>query len=204
MIEFVFNSFVALLVVVDPPGMAPIFAALTRGYPEKRKRETAIRATVLGATILLVFALVGTALLEALGIGLAAFRIAGGVLLFLLALDMIFASSMGLRSRTVREQEEESYQQDVSVFPLAIPLLAGPGSITTVLLYTGERSVTELALFVAVLLSVLLLTLASLLLAPLIVGLLGETGANVLSRVLGVLLAALGVQFVLDGIQASF
>jgi multiple antibiotic resistance protein len=204
MIEFVFNSFVTLLVVVDPPGMAPIFAALTRGYPQKRKRETAIRATVLGATILLVFALVGTALLEALGIGLPAFRIAGGVLLFLLALDMIFASSTGLRSKTVREQEEESYQQDVSVFPLAIPLLAGPGSITTVLLYTGERSATELAVFVAVLLSVLLLTLASLLLAPLIVGLLGETGANVLSRVLGVLLAALGVQFVLDGIQASF
>jgi multiple antibiotic resistance protein len=204
MIEFVFNSFVTLLVVVDPPGMAPIFAALTRGYPQKRKRETAIRATVLGATILLVFALVGTALLEALGIGLPAFRIAGGVLLFLLALDMIFASSTGLRSKTVREQEEESYQQDVSVFPLAIPLLAGPGSITTVLLYTGERSATELVVFVAVLLSVLLLTLASLLLAPLIVGLLGETGANVLSRVLGVLLAALGVQFVLDGIQASF
>jgi multiple antibiotic resistance protein len=204
MIEFVFDSFVTLLVVVDPPGMAPIFAALTRGYPQKRKRETAIRATVLGATILLVFALVGTALLEALGIGLPAFRIAGGVLLFLLALDMIFASSTGLRSKTVREQEEESYQQDVSVFPLAIPLLAGPGSITTVLLYTGERSATELAVFVAVLLSVLLLTLASLLLAPLIVGLLGETGANVLSRVLGVLLAALGVQFVLDGIQASF
>jgi multiple antibiotic resistance protein len=204
MLEFVFNSFVTLLVVVDPPGLAPIFAALTRGYPEKRKRETAIRATVLGATILLVFALVGTALLEALGIGLPAFRIAGGVLLFLLALDMIFASSTGLRSKTVREQEEESYQQDVSVFPLAIPLLAGPGSITTVLLYTGERSATELALFVAVLLLVLLLTLASLLLAPLIMGLLGETGANVLSRVLGVVLAALGVQFVLDGIQASF
>ncbi len=204
MTEFAFNSFVALLVVVDPPGMAPIFAALTRGYPQKRKRETAIRATVLGATILLVFALVGTALLEALGIGLPAFRIAGGVLLFLLALDMIFASSTGLRSKTVREQEEESCQQDVSVFPLAIPLLAGPGSITTVLLYTGERSATELAVFVAVLLSVVLLTLASLLLAPLIVGLLGETGANVLSRVLGVLLAALGVQFILDGIQASF
>ena len=204
MLEFVFNSFVTLLVVVDPPGLAPIFAALTRGYPEKRKRETAIRATVIGATILLVFALVGTALLEALGIGLAAFRIAGGVLLFLLALDMIFASSTGLRSKTVREQEEESYQQDVSVFPLAIPLLAGPGSITTVLLYTGERSATELALFVAVLLSVVLLTLAALLLTPRIMRLLGETGANVLSRVLGVLLAALGVQFVLDGIQASF
>ncbi len=204
MLEFVFNSFVTLLVVVDPLGFAPIFAALTRGYPEKRKRETAIRATVVGATILLFFAFVGAALLEALGIGLAAFRIAGGVLLFLVALDMIFASPTGQRSRTLREQKEISYEHDdVSVFPLAIPFLAGPGSITTVLLYTGERSATELALFVAVLLSVVLLTLASLLLAPRIMRLLGETGASVLSRVLGVLLAALGVQFVLDGIQAS-
>jgi multiple antibiotic resistance protein len=104
-LELVFNSFVTLLVVVDPLGLAPIFAALTRGYPEKRKREAAIRGTMLGAVILLIFALVGDALLGALGIGLPAFRTAGGILLFLLALDMIFASPAGLRSRTVREQE---------------------------------------------------------------------------------------------------
>ncbi len=203
MLEFVFNSFVTLLVVVDPLGLAPIFAALTKGYPEKRKRETAIRGTVLGAAILFLFALAGNELLGALGISIPAFRIAGGILLFLLALDMIFASPTGLRSRTVREQEEESYEQDISVFPLAIPLLAGPGAITTVLLYTGERSASELAAFVAVLLAILLLTLAALLLAPHIMRLFGETGANVLSRVLGVLLAALAVQFVLDGIGAS-
>jgi multiple antibiotic resistance protein len=153
---------------------------------------------------LLLFAFAGDTLLEALGIGIPAFRIAGGVLLFLLSLDMIFASPAGLRSRTVREQEEISYEQDVSVFPLGIPLIAGPGAITTVLLYTGERSATELAVFVAVLLAVLLITLASLLLAPRIMRLFGETGSNVLTRVLGVLLAALGVQFVLDGIGASF
>lgn len=203
MLEFVFNSFVTLLVVVDPLGLAPIFAALTRGYPEKRKRETAIRGTVLGTAILLLFAFAGDALLGALGIGIPAFRIAGGILLFLLALDMIFASPAGLRSRTVREQEEISYEHDVSVFPLAIPLLAGPGAITTVLLYTGERSAAELSAFVAVLLAVLLLTLAALLLAPHIMRLFGETGSNVLSRVLGVLLAALAVQFVLDGLGAS-
>ncbi len=156
MLEFVFNSFVTLLVVVDPLGLAPIFAALTRGYPEKRKREAAIRGTTLGAAILFLFALVGDVLLEALGIGIPAFRIAGGILLFFLALDMIFASPTGLRARTVREQEEISYEHDVSVFPLAIPLVAGPGAITTVLLYTGERSATELAVFVAVLLVVLL------------------------------------------------
>jgi multiple antibiotic resistance protein len=202
-LEFVFNSFVTLLVVVDPLGLAPIFAALTRGYPEKRKREAAIRGTTLGAAILFLFALVGDVLLEALGIGIPAFRIAGGVLLFLLSLDMIFASPTGLRSRTVREQEEISYEHDVSVFPLAIPLLAGPGAITSVLLYTGERSATELVAFVAVLLTVLLLSLVSLLLAPRIMRLFGETGSNVLTRVLGVLLAALAVQFVLDGIGAS-
>lgn len=203
MSEFVFNSFVTLLVVVDPLGLAPIFAALTRGYPQKRKRETALRGTMLGTAILLIFALVGDILLDALGIGIPAFRIAGGVLLFLLSLDMIFASPEGLRSRTTREQEEDDFSQDVSVFPLAIPLLAGPGAITTVLLYTGERSPAELGIFVGVLLFVLLLTLASLLLAPRVMNLFGETGANVLSRVLGVLLAALAVQFVLDGIQSS-
>jgi multiple antibiotic resistance protein len=119
--DFVFNAFVTLLVVVDPLGLAPIFAALTQGSTEKGKRETAIRGTLLGAGILLVFALAGDAFLGALGIGLPAFRIAGGILLFVLALDMVFARPSGMRARTVREQEEESYQQDVTVFPLAIP-----------------------------------------------------------------------------------
>jgi multiple antibiotic resistance protein len=203
MLELAFNAFVTLLVVVDPLGLAPIFAALTRGYPEKRKRETAIRGTVLGTGILLIFAFVGDGLLGALGIGLPAFRTAGGILLFLLALDMIFASPAGLRSRTVREQEEISYEHDVSVFPLAIPLISGPGAITTVLLYTGGRDLAGITGFVVVLLVVMLLTLVALLLAPRIMRLFGETGANVLTRVLGVLLAALAVQFVFDGIQSS-
>jgi len=201
--EFVFNAFVTLLVVVDPLGLAPIFAALTRGFPEKQKRESAIRGTLLGALILFVFALAGDVLLGALGIGLPAFRIAGGLLLFLLSLDMVFARPSGMRATSVREQEEESYQQDISVFPLAIPLLAGPGAITTVLLFTGGSSAGQVALFMAVLFVILLLTLGSLLLAPRVMRLFGETGANVLSRVLGVLLAALAVQFVIDGLQAS-
>ena len=204
MFELIFNSFVTLFVVIDPLGLAPVFAALTRGYPEKRKREAAIRGTALGAAILFLFALAGDVLLDALGIGLAAFRIAGGILLFLLALDMVFGRPSGVRSRTVREQEEESHEQDVSVFPLAIPLLAGPGAITTVLLYTGGRNVAELGVLAGVLLVVLLLTLASLLLASRVMRIFSETGANVFSRVLGVLLAALAVQFVLDGIGQSF
>jgi multiple antibiotic resistance protein len=200
--EFVFNSFVTLLVIVDPPGLAPIFAALTRGYSEKRKREAAIRGTIIGGVILFIFALVGDALLGALGIGLAAFRTAGGVLLFLLALDMIFARPTGLRSRSVRDQEEDSYEQDISVFPVAIPLLAGPGAITTVLLYTGGTGAAGTLLFMGVILAVLVLSLGALLLAPRIMHLLGETGANVISRVLGVLLAALAVQFVFDGLES--
>jgi multiple antibiotic resistance protein len=117
---------------------------------------------------------------------------------------MTFASPTGLRSRTVREQEEISYERDVSVFPLAIPLLAGPGAITTVLLFTGGRDSIGIVVFVGVLLAVMMLTLISLLLAPLIMRRVGETGSEVLTRVLGVLLAALAVQFVLDGIGASF
>src|ERR687890_1324759 len=116
MAEFAFNAFVTLLVVIDPSGMAPVFAALTRGYPTKRKREPTIPRVLLDAAILLVFAFVGNTLLDALGIGLPAFRIAGGVLLFLVALDQIFVSPSGLHSSTVREQEEESYQRDVFVF----------------------------------------------------------------------------------------
>jgi MarC family membrane protein len=200
--EFVFNAFVTLLVVVDPLGLAPIFAALTRGFSEKQKRESAIRGTLLGALILYVFAIAGDVLLEALGIGLPAFRIAGGLLLFLLSLDMVFARPSGMRATTVREQEEESYQQDISVFPLAIPLLAGPGAITTVLLYAGG-SRGNLLIFMGVLFVILVLTLGSLLLASRVMQLFGETGANVLSRVLGVLLAALAVQFVLDGLHTS-
>lgn len=204
MVEFVFNSFVTLLVVVDPLGLAPIFAALTRGFPAKRKRESAIRGVALGSVILFIFALVGDVLLNALGIGLPAFRIAGGMLLFLLSLDMIFARPTGMRSRSVQDQEDSDEEEDISVFPLAIPLLAGPGAITTVLLYTGGANPAQAGIFMAVLAFVLLLTLISLLLAPRIMSLFGDTGANVLSRVLGVLLAALAVQFVLDGVHATF
>src|ERR671911_1664237 len=122
---------------------------------------------------------------------------------FVTLLDMVFARPSGMRATTVREQAEEQYQQDISVFPLAIPLLAGPGGITTVLLFTGGSSVGQVAVFMAVLLVVLIMTLISLLLAPRVMRLLGETGSNVLTRVLGVLLAALSVQFVIDGLQTS-
>ena len=204
-LELVFNIFVTLLVVVDPLGLAPIFIGLTRGRSGAYRREAAIRGTLLGAAILFLFAFAGQALLGALGIGFPAFRIAGGALLFLLSLDMIFGRPSGVR-RTLEEGEEAADEtgDDVSVFPLAVPLIAGPGSLTTVLLYTGGGGALQVAAFLGVLLLVLLMTLTSLLLAPSVMKVFGETGADVLARVLGVLLAALAVQFVLDGIKQSF
>ncbi len=204
--KLIFNSFVTLFVVIDPLGLAPIFAALTRSLPEKARREAAIRGVALAAGILFLFALVGDGLLAALGIGIPAFRIAGGALLFLLSVDIIFRSNRttGARSSAAQEAEEDPHREDISVFPLAIPLIAGPGSLTTVLLYTGGTGFLETITVLGVLLVVLSLTLAALLLAPRILGVFGETGTNVFSRVLGVLLAALAVQFVLDGIRASF
>ena len=206
MLELIFNSFITLLVVIDPLGLAPLFVGMTQGRSEAYKREAAIRGTVLAAAILFFFAFVGQELLAALGIGVPAFRIAGGALLFLLSLDMVFARPSGMRRVTAPEQEEanEGKEEDISVFPLAIPLIAGPGSLATVLLYTGKGDVLTIAAVLCVLSVVLLLVLASLLLASRIMRVLGETGANVFSRVLGVLLAALAVQFVLDGIQQSF
>lgn len=202
MIDVLVSAFIILLVVVDPIGVAPIFAALVQGGSQAYMRRMAIQGTVLAATILALFGVLGAQLLAMLGIGLPAFRIAGGLLLLLLAIDMVFARHSGLRSTTVREQQEAETRADVSVFPLAFPLIAGPGSITTVILLVAQsrgEPWTLLALAV-ILAGVLALTLLCLLLAPRIMHILGETGTNVVSRILGVLLSALAVQFVLDGI----
>lgn len=206
MLELLFETFLILLVVIDPIGLAPIFAALTLGESEIYRRRMAVRGTSLAAFVLVLFVLLGNNLLATLNIGLPAFRIAGGALLFLLAIDMVFARHSGVRAPTQREQAEAEHKKDISVFPLAIPLIAGPGAITTVLLMSGDRqdSFTTVGALLAMLGVVLGLTLASLLLSTRILKLLGETGANVVSRLLGILLAALAVQFVLDGLQASF
>lgn len=203
--ELLLDSFILFFVVVDPIGLAPLFATLTRGATPRQRRRIAVRGVAIAAGILLVFVMVGDALLRALGIGIAAFQIAGGVLLFLLAVDMLFARHSGLRSTTEREQEEAERKKDISVFPLAIPLIAGPGALTTVLLMVGEQgdnpAVVGAALVVVVL--VLALTLASLLFAARLLRIIGETGANVVSRVFGVVLAALAAQYILDGLQAG-
>ncbi len=202
MSQFV-NQFIALFVVIDPIGLTPMFAALTAGGTEEYKRTMAVKGVLIAAVILLFFALLGDAMLHLLGIGLSAFRVAGGILLLLLAIDMLFARHSGLRSTTFRETREAEKRDDISVFPIAIRLIAGPGAFTTVLL--ALRSVHERPLesleAMGVLLLVLGITLGALLMSARIMRLIGETGANVVSRVLGVLLSALAVQFIMDGLR---
>jgi multiple antibiotic resistance protein len=202
--DALFSAFVTLLIVVDPIGNAPIFAALTHNMTPAYRRQMAVRGITLAMIILVVFLLIGELLLHTLGIGIPAFRIAGGILLFLLAIDMIFARQSGLRSTTVQEQQEAEHKRDVSVFPLAFPLIAGPGALTTVLLMTSPRpELPLLAGLLMVLLLVLAVTLMSLLSADRIMRVLGETGTNVITRLMGLILAALAVQYVLDGIGSA-
>ncbi|HEX6929463.1 MAG TPA: MarC family protein [Gammaproteobacteria bacterium] len=204
-LENLINLFVVLFVVIDPVGLAPIFGALTRGGSVAYRRRMAVKAILLAAGILFLFAFTGDWLLQALGIGVSSFKIAGGLLLFLVAIDMVFARQSGLRSTTVREQEEARFKEDISVFPLAFPLLAGPGTLTTVLLYVSETRGDLVAFWslLGMLGFVLLLAFIALLLAGRLMALLGETGANVVDRLLGVILSALAVQFVVEGTQAA-
>ena len=199
------NDFVVLFVVVDPIGLVPLFIALTHDSDRAAQRRTALRGVSLAAAILLAFFLVGDRLLRVLAIGLPAFRIAGGALLFLLAIDMVFARQSGLRSTTLSERREAEARSDVSVFPLAFPLISGPGALTSVLLMAATAGGGWRYLgIIAVMAAVLGLVLAALLLAPRLMHLLGETGANVVSRVLGLILAALAVQYIIDGIAGAF
>src|SRR5690606_27011280 len=178
---------------------------LTRGGSAAYRRRMAVKAILLAAGILYLFAFSGDWLMRALGIGIPAFKIAGGLLLFLVAIDMVFARHSGLRSTTVREQEEARFKEDISVFPLAFPLLAGPGALTTVLLFVADTrgNYTAFGALLGVLAVVLLLAFLALMLAGHLMKLLGETGANVVDRLLGVILAALAVQFVLDGLSTA-
>lgn len=202
--ETLLNAFAVLLIVIDPIGVAAIFATLSRPHPERMRRRMAITGTLLAGTILLTFFIFGDALLGLLGITLPAFRIAGGVLLFLLAIDMVVVRQSGLRSTTSREQLEAEQKADVSVFPLAFPLIAGPGAITTVLLMSAATSGIEASIgLIIMILLVMVLMLLSLLFAANLSHRLGETGANVISRLMGLILAALAMQYILDGIRAG-
>jgi len=195
------SAFVTFFVVLDPIGVALVGGNLTRGMPAELRRSIAWRGTLVAALLMLIFAFGGAALLQALGITLPALRVAGGLLLFLLSVDMVFARPSGIRNPTGPEQAEASHRSDVAVFPLAFPLLAGPGALTTVVLLMGRATdPMHMVMVIAAMLAVLAVALAALLAADRVNRLLGVTGANVVSRVLGVILAALAAQFVLDGI----
>ena len=204
MIELFVSAFITFLVVIDPPGCAPIYASLTHGASAVHRRAMAIRAVTVAALILLVFALFGEDLLRGLGISLASFRIAGGIMLFLIALEMVFEKRTQRREERAKEVLETPDFEDVSIFPMAIPMIAGPGSIASVMLLMSRNDGLERsAVVLAALATILLLTLLALLAAGPIMRVLGVKIEAVITRLLGVLLAALAVQFVIDGVRIS-
>lgn len=199
------SAFVTLFIVIDPIGVAWLFVSLTHGSEKIVRRRMALRAILLSGVILLGFYFSGDLLLRWMGISLPAFKIAGGILLMLLAIDMVFARQSGLRSTTAGETHEAEQKKDISVFPLAFPMIAGPGALTTVLLMSGSAAHIVMRVYlVFILILVLGLTLVCLLFATRLNRLLGQTGANVISRLLGLILAAMAVQFVIDGVRQSF
>ena len=205
MLELFLSAFITLFVVLDPPGCAPIYAGLTSGASPAQKRSMAVRACVIAGAILLVFALFGEPLLAALHIELDAFRAAGGIMLFLIALDMVFEKRTQRREARAEKVRETPEIEDVAVFPMAMPMLAGPGAIASIMLLAGSADGIDEALVVlAALLAVLVLTLLALLAAGPLMRLVGAQVEAVITRLLGVLLAALAAQYVIDGIRGSF
>ncbi|HWP27089.1 MAG TPA: MarC family protein [Xanthobacteraceae bacterium] len=206
MLEFVITAFVTFFVVIDPVGILPVFMALTSKKSAAARKRIAVRAVLLAAATLTVFALVGDVLLRFLGISLPAFRIAGGLLLLLLSIDMILVRPSGLRTATKAEEEEAEESADVAVFPLAVPLIAGPGAMTSVILITGRASGDFLFQLIAILAlaAVLLFCLLIFLFASRLMNRLGLTGINVIGRVFGIVLAGLAIQYIVDGVAASF
>ncbi len=210
MFQLFVSAFVTLFVVIDPPGCAPIYAGLTANASAKQGFSMALRACLIATGILLVFALFGEDLLGALHIELDSFRIAGGIMLFLIALDMVFEKRTERREeraekvRTAQSQGQP-HVEDVSVFPMAMPMLAGPGSIASVMLLTARaKGIEETGVILAALAVVMLLSFVALVAARPIIRVLGSQVEAVVTRLLGVLLAALAAQFVIDGIQAQF
>ena len=209
MVELFLSTFVTLFVVLDPPGCAPIFAALTTHANQAQRRSMAARACLIAGLIMVVFALFGEQLLSALHIELHAFRAAGGIMLFLIALDMVFerrTQRREERAEKITSQNDHSPEvEDVAVFPMAMPMLAGPGALASIMLLTsGAQGTTATLVILGALFAVLLLTLLSLLAAGPLMRLVGAQVEAVITRLLGVLLAALAAQYVIDGVRGSF
>ncbi len=206
-------AFVTLLVIIDPPGCAPIFAGLTQNASVRHRRVMAVRSVLVAACILLLFALAGEPFLAALGISLDAFRIAGGLLLFAIAIDMVFERRSERReeraeqvARAAEAHHQRVEEEDVSVFPMGMPMIAGPGSIASIMLLTSRQAGDWLGLsaVMAALGAVLLITLLALLAAGPLMRRMGKTMTTVITRLLGVVLCALATQFVIDGVRNVF
>lgn len=204
-LEFLISALVTLLVVVDPVGLVPAFLGVTHGFSRDVRRHVALRACLIAGAILIGAALIGDWLLRQLGISLSAFRIAGGLLLFTVASEMVLGLRIG-RDAKDAEHAVEDHARDIAAFPLAIPLMAGPGAITATILLAGQAAYRPqwLAVLIAVVAMVMAASLVSFFAAERIGKLLGVTGNMVLSRLLGVILAALAVQYVVDGVRAAF
>lgn len=202
--ELFISAFITLFVVIDPPGCAPIYAGLTKGASPAQARNMALRATAIAAVILLIFAFFGEGLLSALHIELDSFRIAGGAMLFFIAFEMVFEKRTQRRNERA-EKVTASEVEDVSVFPMAMPMLAGPGAIAAIMLLMNEADTPAdtVAVFAA-LGAVLVITAAALVAAGPLIRLLGDKVEAVITRLLGVLLAALATQYVIDGLRGSF
>lgn len=205
MIELYISAFLTLFVVIDPPGCAPIYAGLTKGASATHRRAMAVRAVLVATAILVIFALFGQQLLRALGISLDSFRIAGGIMLFLIALEMVFEKRTQRREERAQKVIDDDEIEDVSIFPMAMPMIAGPGSIAAIMLLWSQNPTVEERLVIGgAAFTVLALTLIALIAAGPLMRLLGAKIEAVITRLLGVLLAALSVQFVVDGLVGSF
>ncbi|TZG37035.1 MarC family protein [Agrobacterium sp. B1(2019)] len=203
--ETLINALTTLLVTLDPPGLAPVFLALTVGMTRDQRSQVALRGTIIAFGILAVFALFGLAILNLLGISLGAFRIAGGLLLFWISFEMIFEKRQERKEKTSEIAITRDQLHNLAVFPLALPLIAGPGAISATVLLAGSMKTTvEMVVLILILAFAMALVYAALIVSERMDRFLGNTGRAILTRLLGVLLAALSVQFVVDGIKSAF
>lgn len=205
MIDSILKFLVVFFVVVEPLSLVPAFAGLTQNFTSEQRNHIASKAVVISALICIIFAVVGARLLEVLGISLSAFRIGAGVLLFLIALDMVFARASPVRGTTAGEADEVKHRHDISVFPLAFPLMTGPGAMATIMLAFGESQLSWFVYFGQMIAMLIVLATAwiTMRLTGPMMRIMGVTGANVISRLFGVILAALAVQYIIDGIKGA-
>ena len=205
MIELFSSALITFLVIIDPPGCAPIFASLTRGAPVAHRRAMALRSSLIAWGILMFFALLGRPMLGALHISLASFRIAGGILLFYIAVDMIFERRTERREKRAHEIEGTPEAEDISVFPMAIPMITGPCSIASAMLWVSRaEGPVEVITVLAAITVVMMITAVTLLAAGPLMRLMGDKVEAMITRILGVILAALAAQFIVDGLKQSF